>query len=330
MIFTGVPLRPPRRRASERAESSAPHARARHPAPPRTPHDADLAPVDCRACAQLHCDATERLWPVGWRGTAQGCASDRIAAIAPCGGLRSPARVPWLGRAAQAARPTQGARRPRPTPHPVPAHAAARTQRPICPPARVPRAPREPPSALARSPALAHRCAPQQRRGRQTATRRGVASPPPPSGGVVRARSPSARPGCRWRSSRTRVAGVAGGRRATVCVCDSLYTVLFFGSRSSAVAASPVSCKKIFTYSFTTRLTPSPLDVLCVWCSTAFVFLFYFKPRWPGRRAHTVLSSCSRIEEEEEARRRLLSIHTIIHPQRKQAELGFGRGCGRS
>ena len=231
MVFTGVTLRPPRRRASERVESSAPHARARHPAPPRTPHDADLAPVDCRACAQLHCDATERSWPVGWRGTAQGCASGRIAAIAPCGGLRSTARVPWLGRAAQAARPTQGARRPRPTPHPAPAHAAARTQRPICSPARVPRAPREPPSALARSPALAHRCVPSTaaRAADGDAARRGepAAAIPPPSGGVVRARSPSAQPGCRWRSSRTRVAGVAGGRRATVCVCDSLYTFIF-------------------------------------------------------------------------------------------------------
>ena len=119
-VFTGVTLRPPRRRASERVESSAPHARARHPAPPRTPHDADLAPVDCRACAQLHCDATERLWPVGWRGTAQGCASGRIAAIAPCGGLRSIARsLGWAGRLKpRGPRKVRAAPAPRPTPCP--------------------------------------------------------------------------------------------------------------------------------------------------------------------------------------------------------------------
>ena len=95
-------------------------------------------------------------------------------------------------------------------------------------------------------------------------------------------------------SSRGRGRRAAGdGMRMRLSIRFSL-----FDSRSSAVAASPVSCKKIFTYSFTTRLTPSPLDVLCgVWCSTAFVFLFYFKPRdgpGAGRTQYSVAALASR------------------------------------
>ena len=70
---------------------------------------------------------------------------------------------------------TQGAHRARPTPHPAPSHAPrahsarpARLRRPHAPPA-----PREPLSAaLARSPALAHRCAINSGEGRR---RRGAA-----------------------------------------------------------------------------------------------------------------------------------------------------------
>ena len=184
------------------------------------------------------------MWPVGWRGTAQGCASDRIAAIAPCGGLRSTARVPWLGRAAQAARPTQGARRPRPTPHPVPAHAAARTQRPICPPARVPRAPREPPSALARSPALAHRCAINSGEGRR---RRGAAWRARCRQAVewcgLDPRAPSRAAGGARVVLESRAWPAGGGRRYVRMRLSVRFS--HFGSRSSAVAASPVSCSKI-------------------------------------------------------------------------------------
>ena len=99
-----------------------------------------------------------RLWPVGCCGPAQGCVCGRRDAVVPCVGLKSIARVPWLGRAAQAARPTQGARRPRHTPHPAHAHAAARTQRPPCPPAPTPRAPGAQSAAFSRPRPLARPC----------------------------------------------------------------------------------------------------------------------------------------------------------------------------
>ena len=137
------------------------------------------------------------------------------------------------------AQPTQGARRPRPTPHPAPSHAAARTQRPPCPLAPTPRAPGTQRAAFSRPCPLARprpQVCDQQRRG-QTATRRGVARLPPPSGGARGgARSPSARPAARGArvvlESRAWPAG--GGRRCAYVTFISLYislTALTFGAR---------------------------------------------------------------------------------------------------
>ena len=81
-----------------------------------------------------------RLQAAGWRGPALGCSSDARSAVSWWGGLQPTLRDPWRGRAAQAARPMQGARPRRPTPHPAPAQASASTQRahraPALPPAR--------------------------------------------------------------------------------------------------------------------------------------------------------------------------------------------------
>ena len=129
---------------------------------------------------------------------------------------------------------TQGAHRPRPTPHPVPSHAAARTQRPPCPPAPTPRAPGTQRAAFSRPCPLARprpQVCDQQRRG-QTATRRGVARPPPPSGGArCGARSPSARPAARGArvvlESRAWPAG--GGRRCAYVTFISL-SIISLGS----------------------------------------------------------------------------------------------------
>jgi hypothetical protein len=137
---------------------------------------------------------------------------------------------------------TQGAHRPRPTPHPAPSHAAARTQRPPCPPAPTPRAPGTQRAAFSRPCPLARprpQGCDQQRRG-QTATRRGVARPPPPSGGArCGARSPSARPAARGArvvlESRAWPAG--GGRRCAYVTFISLYNISRL-SRSVRVSGS--------------------------------------------------------------------------------------------
>ena len=163
-------------------------------------------------------------------------------ACAPAVTLSLPPSASWLGRAAQAAQPTQGARRPRPTPHPAPSHAAARTQRPPCPPAPTPRAPGTQRAAFSRPCPLARprpQVCDQQRRG-QTATRRGVARPPPPSGGArCGARSPSARPAARGArvvlESRAWPAG--GGRRCAYVTFISLYNISRL-SRSVRVSGS--------------------------------------------------------------------------------------------
>ena len=92
------------------------HATPRRPAPRTmlTSRRSTAAPVP--SCS----DATERFCGLGWRGTAQGCASDCIAAIAPCGGLRSIARsLGWAGRLKpRGPRKVRAAPAPRPTPCP--------------------------------------------------------------------------------------------------------------------------------------------------------------------------------------------------------------------
>ena len=112
--------------------------------------------------------------------------SGRRTAVLPCGGLKSIAWVPWLGRVAQAAQPTQGARRPRPAPRPAPLHRAhkrrrvhtARAPRPCTAPARRPCS-----ATIARPHALAAGVAANGRKGgrrrRAAAAGRAVVRPWP-------------------------------------------------------------------------------------------------------------------------------------------------------